>query len=679
MNAQKHNTAITTAILEAPSVREADANQHVPSTLAAVTVVIPYWNTMAVGDRIDLLWDGDVTGTYTDYVPVTTAMVRDKISPTFSVSASEIVTNHEAAISYVVTPAAGGDKESSVVYTLSIGEAQFLPAPSVPEASGTSISVEDNPDGVTVVVPADAGLEVGDVVTVYWTGTIGAGTTSITETVSGTGAGEALMFHISVDVLTADAGTGVRIYYVVEKASGSIGTSAEVSYEISGAGPAPSLPAPYVAEADNDKMTITPSSVMSGASVVIPATAKLAPGDSVTVSLQDKNNITTSSTHTVREAEAGKTLTLVLDVALDNEENGDLVSVWYTVTLSGTDTPDKSDITTYTVNGVVDKGKLKVMGARAMHDYASRANIQTLVALNADTLELMNATWQYDGDTESTTTRYFRDTTPERLLHVRSGEYEVTLNIPNVTLGKAVIVARLDSGAVVAWGDEDSGGSVPSDIAGLTDIVSVMGGGNAAAALRSNGSVVAWGDEDFGGSVPSDIAGLTDIVSVSATLTAFAALRSNGSVVAWGYTEDGSDVPSDIAGLTDIVSVSATLAAFAALRSNGSVVAWGNVANGGSVPSGIAALTDIVSVAGAGGAGRSFAALRSNGSVVTWPNSSTDTLLPDVSGLPYYRAVYAAYGTFAGLTDDSQLAIWGKYSGSAEGISYEYQAVRANP
>ncbi|HCR1912203.1 TPA: hypothetical protein ONC18_005010 [Enterobacter kobei] len=142
---------------------------------------------------------------------------------------------------------------------------------------------------------------------------------------------------------------------------------------------------------------------------------------------------------------------------------------------------------------------------------------------------------------------------------------------------------------------------------------------------------------------------------------------------------NGGSVPSDIAGLTDIVSVSATLAAFAALRSNGSVVAWGNVANGGSVPSGIAALTDIVSVAGAGGAGRSFAALRSNGSVVTWPNSSTDTLLPDVSGLPYYRAVYAAYGTFAGLTDDSQLAIWGKYSGSAEGISYEYQAVRANP
>ena len=635
MNTQKHNTTITAATLKPPFVREADANQHVPSTLAAVTVVIPYWSTMAVGDRIDLLWNGDVTGAYTDYVPVTTAMIRDKISPTFSVSASEIATNIEAAISYVATLAAGGDKESSEVYTLSIGETLFLPAPSVPEASDTTISVEDNPDGVTVVVSADAGLEAGDVVTVYWMGTTGAGTTSITETVSGAGAGKTLTFHISVDVLTADAGTGVRIYYVVEKVSGSIGTSAEVSYEISGTGPAPSLPAPYVAEADNDEMTITPSSVMSGASVVIPATAKLATGDSVTVSLQDKNSITTSLTHTVREAEAGKTLTLVLDVTLDNEENGDFVSVWYTVTLSGTYTPDKSDITTYTVNGAVDKAKLKVMGARTRNDYAFTANIQTLVALNAVTLELMNATWQYDGETESTTTRYFRDTTPERLLHVRSGEHEVTLNITNVALGNA-IVARLDSGAVVAWGSADSGGSVPSGIADLTDIVSVIGGGLAVAALRSNGSVVAWGGATNGGSVPSDIAGLTDIVSVTATISAFAALRSNGSVVAWGEATNGGSVPSDIAGLTDIVSV-------------------------------------------AGGGGNRFAALRSNGSVVTWHNSSTDTLLPDVSNLPYYRAVYVGYMTFAGLTDDSQLAIWGEYNGNAEGISYEYQAVRANP
>ncbi|WP_157032700.1 hypothetical protein [Erwinia typographi] len=139
---------------------------------------------------------------------MTASMVARNVSPTFSVPSTEIATNHEAAISYVVTPADGSDNESSDVYTLSIGEVQLLPAPTVDEADGTTISVGDNPDGVTVTVPASASLVAGDVVTVYWTGNAGDGTPTVSpETVSGNGTGKALTFHIDAGVLTADAGT----------------------------------------------------------------------------------------------------------------------------------------------------------------------------------------------------------------------------------------------------------------------------------------------------------------------------------------------------------------------------------------------------------------------------------------------------------------------------------------
>ncbi|RAW87498.1 hypothetical protein [Photorhabdus laumondii] len=54
------------------------------------------------------------------------------------------------------------------------------------------------------------------------------------------------------------------------------------------------------------------------------------------------------------------------------------------------------------------------------------------------------------------------------------------------------------------------------------------------AILLQNGHIVAWGDTDHGGELPSEIAELNDIVSLSATQYAFAALRADRSVVTWG-------------------------------------------------------------------------------------------------------------------------------------------------
>jgi len=538
------------------------------------------------------------------------------------------------------------------------------------------------------------------------------------------------------------------------------------------------LPAPSVAEAENTAMTIDPKDVTEGITVIIPMAANLATGDTASASVKTVNGTITTAGHTVTTAEAGKPLSLTVEETLTNVADGDAVTVWYTVTRVGSTAKD-SDVAGYTVS--VTAINLRVMGSRSnLSCYYLGGGISTLVALDADTLTLTEATWWYDGDsqTDGITTQYFRDTAPHRLLHVSAGGEAVTLNRINVARSLSSVAARTDAGRVLAWGGSDNGGTVPDAVAGLTDIVSVFGGGRAFAALRSNGSVVAWGNSNAGGTVPAAVAGLTDIVSVSGVDGAFAALRSNGSVVAWGGGYGGT-VPAAVAGLTDIVSVAGGQAAFAALRSKGSVVAWGDGWSGGAIPAAVAGLTDIVSVfvgdgafaalcsngsvvawgggyggtvpvavacltdivsvAGGGGAfaalrsngsvvawgkseyggtipaavagltdivsvtggGEAFAALRSNGSVVVWgylgarrtvpaavsggaafesrsSNGSVGTWplsilsaedYPDVGPLSY-QAVYIGYHVFAGLTD-SHLAIWGKYSGSADGISYE--------
>lgn len=87
--------------------------------------------------------------------------------------------------------------------------------------------------------------------------------------------------------------------------------------------------------------------------------------------------------------------------------------------------------------------------------------------------------------------------------------------------------------------------------------------------------MVAWGNIDTGGTLPLKIAQLNDIVSLSATCSAFAALRADGSVVAWGQPSRGGYVPPEIAKLKDIVSLSASNSAFAALRADGRRAGWG--------------------------------------------------------------------------------------------------------
>jgi len=109
---------------------------------------------------------------------------------------------------------------------------------------------------------------------------------------------------------------------------------------------------------------------------------------------------------------------------------------------------------------------------------------------------------------------------------------------------------------VFSWGDVSSTGNMPAAIQQREDIESIEAHGYYAyCLLTSQGQVLAFGHADHGGTVPVEIARLTDIVEVTATTSAFCARRKNGHIVAWGHPSHGGTLPADIARRADVIQV----------------------------------------------------------------------------------------------------------------------------
>jgi arachidonate 15-lipoxygenase len=524
-------------------VREA-VNGVLAADVAQATVEIQPYAGMAAGDRVDLQWQGNQSGNYTDWLPVSSATVGHVL--TFLVPAGQIASNDSVSVSYRVTRATGGTVDTSAILQLRVGETSALPAPTIDEARGGTLDPADAPDGATVRVPAGAGLSAGDLVTVRWKGTQGPGSTEVEHVVSGNDAGHDITVTVPAAVVEASAGSRITLDYTVEYAGGSVGTSEAAVYEIA--------------------------------------------------------------------SQAGT-------------------------------------------------GLIKVMGARSQRkgsQHGPVSPVRTLSALNRDTLAPLEASWQYEGESTSLSGVRFRDTQPDRLLHVRTADDHITLSASNINGNAGAMVARRDAGNLVAWGQTANGGTVPPTISTLTDIIEVVSNDSAFAARRANGTVVAWGNTTDGGTVPPTIATLTDIVALAGTSAAFAALRANGTVVAWGATNSGGTVPSEIVTLTDIVTLAGTATAFSALRANGSVVAWGSTTNGGQVPSNIATLTDVVEVTANEYA---FAALRANGHVVAWGSTTNGGSVPaEIAVLNDIVEVVPGNVAFAARRANGHVVAWGSAS-----------------
>lgn len=711
--------------LLAPLVVEANAGL-LNHTLSSATVRILPYASMARGNEVTLIWvgqraDGQATYYHDSVILTESAVGRDVL---FQVPGTEIaaLTGGTLEVYYLVktTLATEVPAQQSAHLQLQVtGNVTLLPAPTVPEANGENL--DPALPYANALVPAYPGIRIGDNVQLLWIGDL-TGLYQDHQTVETPAQlASGLSLRVYGENILGNLDNYVTVFYIVTRDGKQVGKSASLRLHIGAAQAA--LPAPRVDQAQGN-IIITADVSTSGASVRIPASARLITGDTGTVRWRGQaGSGTIDVPFTVWQSDQDVVVTIPHAVVAAN--NGFTVIVDYTVNRGAQTSPSAS----YDVRATSRNGRLLVMGARSLTDRnRNLKSVSTLIgqssltALDSRSHQPVQAIWRYasQAEVEAKIGSRFVDTRPTEILEVRALEDKVQIRPRNLTGNglihwaqntvAAAFAAQRDTGTLMAWGDQAVGGAFPlnsavpgllditevvgndmafaairktgqvvvwgdvghggsfgnnSIIAGLTDIVEVVPSRFAFTARRRGGQIVTWGNAGYGGAIPagSGISSLTDIVDVVGNRSAFAALRSNGQVVAWGYAGNGGLIPVDsgISSLTDIVQVIASEEAFAALRSNGQVVAWGHVGDGGYIPpnSGISSLTDIVEV---NAASTAFTARRSNGQVVSWGNQYFGGIIPPdsgISGLTDIVKVVPAWAAFAAQRSNGQVVVWG--------------------
>ncbi|CNH06886.1 Uncharacterised protein [Yersinia thracica] len=463
-------------------------------------------------------------------------------------------------------------------------------------------------------------------------------------------------FTIPKDIVQQSIGGWVEVFYEVDNPVGDIFFSNRLIFQVT-----EELPAPTVDQAVGSTITLGQVPA-SGATVTIPAGAKLKESDVVTLRWTGTGPTnTTEEIHSVTNIESGQPLTLTIKYEYVAASKGELISVDYIIRRADGGTQFFSPKNSYDVVSVPVSGKLKVMGARFSpgNSYGfGNINSKYITALSSDTNKLLDgAEWQYAGDSNWKQGARFRDVSPERMLRVKTVDDRVTLSACNVA-GNGVTVdpafaVRLNNGHIIAWGSAALGGTISSTFLTLDDVVFVAAAETAFAALRSTGNVVSWGQAPYG-AISDSIANLRDITQIAASGFAFAALRKNGSVVAWGGDATlGGVVPGEIASLTNITKVVGGEKGFVAFLKTGGIVSWGALA----LPAEIQQFTDIIDVQSALG---SFVALRKNNTVVGWGN-----VIPQIiaARTDIVELMASTNNSYVAKCSNGALVAWGGYGG----------------
>jgi len=701
--------------LPAPTVDEAPAGTLDPNEHWA-TVRIPWFAGRAASDLLTLIWEATRPGGgivyYEDSRPV--GDVPDDEPVLRNVSNAEIQRFDGLQVSVFYTVA--NDDEvtlnvrESLRFEMQVGEVQPLfVTPRVKEAvPGTSLIDPEAvpPLGCKLIVPY-LQTQPEDLVNYRWRGTGSNGSTSGSLRLTAQTAGREVPFTVPKQFVTNNLNRRIVIDYFIVRDGKTLGYSFPLTLRVGNA--LLDFDPPSIDGARGDQIDASAVPAV-GATVRLAAAYGLRVGDSGEIRwIGVAGGGTAIVPFRVESGDAGrdKLISVPQSVVLANV--GREISLDCTVVRQAGGR-QYSRVAVYDVRASLGTGRLQVMGARSRGNYQMYAGgTAWLTALDATTRQPIRAWWRYNGEEGEVSGTTFRDTRPDRLLHVRISDDQVTINPQNlcgngnfisgegannaafaartergalVAWGKPArggdlgdslpdisdaislsacgyaFAARQATGGVVAWGLSGNGGEVSEPISPLRDIVAVSGNGYAFVALRRDGSLVAWGSPTWGAALPEPVAALRDVVRVIGSLYAFAALRANGSVVAWGHQTHGGNVPAAIAALIDVVDVVATGYAFAALRANGAVVAWGDYGYGGSVPGKIKLLTDIVELSGAEAA---LAARRSNGSVVAWGYPSAGASVPEpIALLTDIRTVTGNNGSFVALLSSGRVVGWGR-------------------
>jgi alpha-tubulin suppressor-like RCC1 family protein len=300
-----------------------------------------------------------------------------------------------------------------------------------------------------------------------------------------------------------------------------------------------------------------------------------------------------------------------------------------------------------------------------------------------------------------------------------SGVSQVT----SIAAGNSHTCAARVTGEVVCWGRNDDGelgdgtrnGSlVPVTVTGVSDATMVVASFVSTCALRNSGGVVCWGGNEagelgtgssspFNSPVPQAVTGLSDAISISGGGNAICAVRAGGGLVCWGGSPGGSGPntysPVAIGGISDAVSVALGGIHACALRANGAVACWGDDSSGqlgngttSTTPSATAiAVTGLSDAAGVAAGDSYSCAARSNGQVVCWGSGGNgqlgagtfaDSSVPvAVAGVSDAIAVVASFDTTCALRRHGEVVCWGEGQDGqlGDGLSTAFPAPQVFP
>ncbi|WP_336219122.1 hypothetical protein [Citrobacter amalonaticus] len=358
---------------------------------------------------------------------------------------------------------------------------------------------------------------------------------------------------------------------------------------------------------------------------------------------------------------------------------------------------------------------IKVLGHRtqSVDCVMPNSGLSRLVAVEADSLNSIEVTWRYEGDTESKIASTFIDTKPSKLLIVSTSSGEQTIiNRRNFTsgcsgsYGMSAMVALKNDMSLSPWGDAYTNGAYPQiPQEDNHTVITLTGGTDCFSAIRQDGSIFSWGESHYGGVLPTELTARTDIedvhyyadgivlaknvphlvlwpgnislppdyianmdniIDVRINGNDGCVLTSDGKVHAWGNSFISS-IPLDIAQLSDIVSIHVNDAACVALRATGELVGWGYEACGGVIPDSVKSLTDIEKIICGN---ESFCVLRASGAVISWGTATDGGFTPenilarsDISDVIYTSGVnqppFSMNSAFVAICNDGSLCAWG--------------------
>lgn len=261
------------------------------ATLAPLRVEFELWPdshpTPDDPETLTLFWDDERIDSQTWTAPIAETDLF------MLIPASRLLTEGEHTLRYSVVFYNGNSADSSAL-SINIDTSP----PQLPEDSGLIFAGEVMARGVTdaylqahgdqlqASVPAYLGIEPGDVLTWYWSATIGGPERVGTRVLAPADIGSPLTIEFPGDSIRA-AGDGVRYarYTVQDRAGTAVQRALPMPLQVDATPVAPNFPAPYLKETGSSGSTSTldPSRALNGATLVIKPEATLEPEDSVTV------------------------------------------------------------------------------------------------------------------------------------------------------------------------------------------------------------------------------------------------------------------------------------------------------------------------------------------------------------------------------------------------------------